>query len=48
MVTNKKSEISRIGMTLPKKLLEKIDKARGLIPRSTFIVEKLKRVRWGK
>lgn len=46
METNKKSEISRIGMTIPTKLLEKIDKARGLIPRSTFIAEKMKRIRW--
>ena len=48
MVKDNKSKISRIGITLPKKLLEKIDQARGLIPRSTFIAEKLKRLRWGK
>ena len=48
MGTNKKSRMSRIGITLPKNLLEKIDAARGLIPRSTFLAEKLKKVRWGK
>ncbi len=48
MVKDNKSKKSRISIILETKLLEKIDHARGLIPRSTFITEKLKRMRWGK
>jgi len=48
MTNSNKSKFSRIGITLPKKMLEKIDQARGLIPRSTFIAEKMKRIRWDK
>ena len=38
----------KISLNVPEKLLKKIDKARGLIPRTAFITEKLKRIRWGK
>lgn len=40
------SKFDRISITVPKELLKKIDKARGLIARSTFIAEKMKRIRW--
>ena len=38
----------KISFNVPKKLLDKIDKARGLIARTTFLVEKLKKIRWDK
>ena len=45
---NKNIAFASISISLPEKILEKIDHARGLIPRSTFIVEKMRRVRWDK
>ncbi len=36
----------KISLNVPEKLLKKIDKARGLIPRTAFVVGKLKRIRW--
>ena len=44
----KKSKFDRISITIPKEILKKIDDARGMIPRSTFIVDKMKRTRWKK
>ena len=45
---NKDIAFASISISLPEKMLEKIDRARGLIPRSTFIAEKMRRVRWDK
>lgn len=37
-----KTEKERISITIDRKILSKIDKVRGLIPRATWINEKLK------
>jgi len=48
MSRKRKKNTSKISITLPIDLLKKIDKARGMIPRSPFMAKKMKKIRWDK